>query len=64
MEDLVTITANLDSREDPLIVRMGITKQAEALMLEMMKEEPRPVSNERWNQIMFEATRKFPVVDE
>jgi hypothetical protein len=64
MEDLVTITANLDSREDPLIVRMGITKQAEALMLEMLKEEPRPVSNERWNQIMFEVTRKFPVVDE
>lgn len=64
MEDLVTITANLDSREDPLIVRMGITKQAEALMLEMLKEEPRPVNNERWNQIMFEATRKFPVVDE
>ena len=59
MEDLVTITANLDSREDPLIVRMGITKQAEALMLEMLKEEPRPVSNERWNQIMF---LKFPTL--
>lgn len=60
MEDLVTISANLGTIEDPLIVRMGITTQAHSLMKEMLENEPKPVSNERWNKIMFEASKRYP----
>lgn len=60
MEDLVTISANLGTKEDPLIVRMGITTQAHSLMREMLENEPKPVSNERWNKIMFEASKRYP----
>ena len=60
MEDLVTISANLGTKEDPLIVRMGITTQAHSLMKEMLENEPKPVSNERWNMIMFEASKRYP----
>lgn len=41
MEDLVTISANLGTKEDPLIVRMGITTQAYSLMKEMLENEPK-----------------------
>ena len=47
MEDLVTISANLGTKEDPLIVWMGITTQAHSLMKEMLDNEPKPVSNEQ-----------------
>lgn len=60
MEELVTVSANLGTKEDPLIVRMGITAQAYLLMTEMLGKEPIPVSNERWNKIMFEASKKYP----
>ena len=60
MEDLVTISANLGTKEDPLIVRMGITTQAYSLMKEMLENEPNPVSNERWNKIMLEASKRYP----
>lgn len=60
MEDLITISANLGSREDPMIVQMGITKQAKTLMKEVLENEPKPVSNERWNKIMFEASKRYP----
>ncbi|ULB35206.1 hypothetical protein [Proteiniphilum propionicum] len=60
MEDLVTISANLGTKEEPLIVRMGITTQAHSLMKEMLENEPKPVSNERWNKIMFEASKRYP----
>ena len=61
MEDLVTISANLGSEEDPLIVRMGITTQANSLMKEILENEPKLVNNERWNKIMFEASREYPL---
>ena len=60
MEDLVTISANLGTKEDPLIVRMGITTQAYSLMKEMLENKPKPVSNERWNKIMLEASKRYP----
>ena len=60
MEDLVTISANLGTKEDPLIVRMGITTQAHSLMKEMLENGPKTVSNERWNKIIFEASKRYP----
>ena|GEM_PF-2737899 len=54
------ISANLGTKEDPLIVRMGITTQAYSLMKEMLENEPKPVSNERWNKIMLEASKRYP----
>lgn len=60
MEELVTISANLGTTEEPLIVHMGITTQACSLMSEMLEKEPEPVSNERWNKILFEASKKYP----
>ena len=60
MEELVTISANLGTAEEPLIVHMGITTQACSLMSEMLENEPEPVSNERWNKILFEASKKYP----
>lgn len=60
MEELVTISANLGTTEEPLIVHIGITTQACSLMSEMLEKEPEPVSNERWNKILFEASKKYP----
>ena len=60
MEDLVTISANLGTKEDPIIVQMGISTQAYSIMEEMLEKEPIPVSNERWNKIMFEASKRYP----
>ncbi len=59
MEDLVTISANLGSEEDPLIVRMGITTQANSLMKEILENEPKLVNNERWNK-MYILNEKYP----
>ena len=56
----MTISANLGTKEDPLIVQMGITTQAYSLMEEILENEPNQVSNERWNKIMFEASKRYP----
>ena len=51
----------MGSEEEPLIIHMSITKQANDLMQEMLDKEPKPISNKRWNKIMLAAEKKFPV---
>jgi len=61
MDELIDITIYLGSEENPIIARIGITKEAESYALEMMKKEQKPISTGRWSELILEASNKFPV---
>lgn len=64
MEDLVRVVQVYDEDGEKVRVSGLITKQAHDYLVEMLEKEPKPISQDRKNNLIDQAAEKFPEPEE